>query len=168
MNLWITERVLDCDIWSLLKMESKYSFGFGFTLDIIPSHALEFLPSVMKRSDVWWSLWKPDAPPYLWFSLVGLQEKEDGMRETGSTLSALLFHTCPVSMPTLWITCVHTPVSQFATEIVRMLLPVVFHICQFTHKFSIHDLTYFFSKKQVGNTEWFTLGLIISHEAKLA
>lgn len=126
------------------------------------------VPSVMKRSDVWWSLWKPDAPPYLWFSLVGLQEKEDGMRGTGSKLSALLFHTCPVSMPTLWITCVHTQVSQFATEIVRMLLPVVFHICQFTHKFSIHDLTYFFSKKQVGNTEWFTLGLIISHEAKLA
>ena len=61
MNLWITERVLDSDIWSLFKMESRYLFGFGFALDIILSHALEFLSSVTKSSGVWWSLWKPDA-----------------------------------------------------------------------------------------------------------
>lgn len=48
------------------------------------------------------------------------------MRETGSTLSALLFHTCPVSMPRLRIACVHSQVSQLTTETVCMVLPLAF------------------------------------------
>lgn len=65
-------------------MESKYSFGFGFTLDIILESCLEFLPSVMKIMTAQVVSVKARCSTLPRFS-SGLQEKEDGMRETGST-----------------------------------------------------------------------------------
>lgn len=72
--LWISQCVLDFDIWSLFKMEYTCLFGFGFALWIILSHALEkfLLCSRAQMSD---DLSKPDTPIYLLFPLLSSWER---------------------------------------------------------------------------------------------
>lgn len=153
--LQIPQCVLNFDIESLFKTECTYLFGFGFTLEIILSHALEkfLLWSTAQMSG---GLYKSQTPlftcNFVFWSSGERRTRGGGKQIKRPSLPCLpCFHTRALNY-----LCSHTQVSQFTTEILFMLLLLVFshlfNTCQFTNGvlFMLLLIFSFSAKKRLG------------------